>query len=854
MKKNIFLLILLLISFSIFANPVNEITAKKTAIYFLSSRVSPLIDLKLSDLSLISSKKNSDSSVYYYVFAIKSGGFILIAGDDDIDPVLGYSLSGEFKQKELPQSVVAWLGEYESKINYVVKNKIKASKKTKAKWSTISGKGADIQNAYETSAAVAPLMTTKWNQSPYYNDLCPYDYNVGERTVTGCVATAMAQVMKFWNFPPSGTGFYSYDHPKYGAISTNFSNNQYLWDQMPDEVNQQNEAVARLMYDIGVSVEMSYDVAANGGSGAYVVESNTPVPHCSEYALKTYFGYNPETIKGLERENYTDTQWVNLLKTELSAGRPILYAGFGGGGGHAFVCDGVDKNNFFHINWGWGGQSDGYFNINSFDPESLGTGGGDGGFTSGHQAVVGVQPLIGSQKVNLAINGALSTSDEVIEFEAPFSVSGNITNYGTENFVGDLSVGVFDAEGNFVTHVTIIQGIELPADSTFEDPYLFQTEFLEMVFPGDYTLSLLYRPLGGIWDRVDSTDQTENTANLQVINSSPIVLSSELVVEPSPYLIKNQPATVTVTVKNTGTTTFTGQYAVIIYNKAGDFVDSFDNIIESAGLRAGRSKVLNFTTQAIVAEPGSYEFALAYIDSNDDVYLAGAASFSNPSKVIVSLDGLAPDEYEPNNDIENATTGEPEIQGDTFIYNAANANCHTGVDYDYYKIDLDKNKKYSVSINLKDLYTDSANYTLDAMFTYSFDGQEWSEVYDDTLSELAVENADLIYIKVSPYFTGSTGTYSIESSLTDITPLGVSDHEFLNGISIYPNPVVNELKIQSSNADINEIIVHNALGNQLLKENVSNSSFTINTTNWSTGIYLVSLKSAKGIVTKKIIK
>jgi hypothetical protein len=186
----------------------------------------------------------------------------------------------------------------------------------------------------------------------------------------------MAQIMKFWNYPATGSGFYSYNHPTYGTLSANFGNTTYQWNSMPNSVGAWNEAVATLMYQVGVSVDMNYSPSS---SGAYVISAASPVTACSEYALKTYFGYR-NTLQGIQRINYDETQWVSLLKNELNAGRPVLYAGFGSGGG-------------------------------------------SGGYNSGHQAVIGIEPPGENQAFNMALYDYVTPSATTIAYGQAFTVS-----------------------------------------------------------------------------------------------------------------------------------------------------------------------------------------------------------------------------------------------------------------------------------------------------------------------------------------------------------------------------------------------------------------------------------------------
>ncbi|MBK7113736.1 MAG: C10 family peptidase [Flavobacteriales bacterium] len=167
-------------------------------------------------------------------------------------------------------------------------------------------------------------MQTTWNQAPHYNAQCPGG------SVTGCVATAMAQIMKFWNHPATGSGFHQFNHPQYGTLAANFGGTTYAWGSMPNNVSSANSAVATLMYHCGGGVDMQYSPEV---SGAWVIQSHSPsTDHNAEYALRTYFGYR-STLSGVARENYAQAQWIDLLRTELDAGRPILYDGFGDGGG-----------------------------------------------------------------------------------------------------------------------------------------------------------------------------------------------------------------------------------------------------------------------------------------------------------------------------------------------------------------------------------------------------------------------------------------------------------------------------------------------------------------------------------------
>jgi len=292
-------------AFNSFANPIDKETALKVATNYLktqlkSSNYLTLVYECVSQKHSTSANKQTEKRIYYYVFN-SDNGFIIISGDDAVYPILGYSTEGKFDANNQPSNVKKWLENYKKQINYVITNKIKATNEITLEWQNI----INNKNITKNTSSVNPLVTVTWGQSPYVNDLCPYDINAGAgngyHAVTGCPATAMAQIMKYWNYPTTGTGFHSYNHDTYGNLSANFGSTTYDWASMPNSVNSANNAVATLMYHCGVAVEMNYGPTS---SGSYVIIAASPTPEqASEYAYKTYFGYDASTIQGLEPKN-----------------------------------------------------------------------------------------------------------------------------------------------------------------------------------------------------------------------------------------------------------------------------------------------------------------------------------------------------------------------------------------------------------------------------------------------------------------------------------------------------------------------------------------------------------------------
>ncbi len=302
-----------------------------------------------------------------YVFNIDGGGFVVVSAEEKVKPVLAYSEKGSFDADNMADGFEFTVSKYQEEINYVRKNNIEATADIIKEWKLVETKGR-ITEAKNKS--VPYLMTSTWNQNYPYNSLCPEDTaGHGGHVYAGCVATAMSQVMNYWGHPAQGSGSYSYEpyNWSYDVIYTypeqtaNFGETYYHFENMPDyldSLSTEDEIynIALLQWHCGISVEMMYSPQ---GSGAY----SSDVP----FAANHYFGYNYADL--LDMWYYDNEEWAEALKEELDKGRPMYYSGQDdeGRGGHAYVCDGYDENNFFHFNWGWGGRDDAYCAIGALN-------------------------------------------------------------------------------------------------------------------------------------------------------------------------------------------------------------------------------------------------------------------------------------------------------------------------------------------------------------------------------------------------------------------------------------------------------------------------------------------------------
>jgi len=376
-----------LISFNgVFAATITVEQARAVAVNFFKVNATDSRTAANVSATLYYTRKEADNTVDFYAFNITPGpGFVIVSADDIIVPILAYSTTSNFQSDLNKTGVVDWMNHAAQHVYRGIREQLPANQHISSLWSAYNSgqKPADMK-----SSVVAPLIYTEWNQEPYYNAYCPVVS--GSKTVTGCVATTMAQIMKFWSYPAQGAGAYSYDdgggfyQNNIGTLSANFADSTYNWLAMPISVNTFNASVASLMFQCGISVGMDYGTDAQGGSGAQVIGGWGA---SAQTAYTTYFGYNPNTIQGVYESSYNATDWFNLIKTDLDAGRPVQYVGADPtAGGHTWVCDGYDGNGLLHMNWGWGGSANGYYNVNSL------TAGGYN-FSTQEAALLGIEPL-----------------------------------------------------------------------------------------------------------------------------------------------------------------------------------------------------------------------------------------------------------------------------------------------------------------------------------------------------------------------------------------------------------------------------------------------------------------------------
>jgi hypothetical protein len=298
----------------------------------------------------------------FYAFNGTSGGFVIVSACDLTSPILGYSETGAFHTENLPDALAFFLNGYAQSVDFAEERCSKADFVIAQEWENLERCGMTQTSKL---GAVQPLIATHWDQECYYNEYCPEDEGgwCGHVKV-GCVATAMGQIMKYWNHPEQGTGSHTNNSYFYGPLTVNFGETTYHWDEMPEQLTDYNDPVATLLYHCGVSVDMVYAPAPNG-SGTTQEKMKS--------ALASYFSYvSAHYIERANHPSYDD--WTSIMRHALDSEIPIAYCGTDteqGVGGHSFICDGYDANGLFHFNWGWSGELDGYFSIDNLQTYNL---------------------------------------------------------------------------------------------------------------------------------------------------------------------------------------------------------------------------------------------------------------------------------------------------------------------------------------------------------------------------------------------------------------------------------------------------------------------------------------------------
>lgn len=449
----------------------------------------------------------------YYVFPnANSKGFTIVSGDDRLPEIVGYSSQGSYDENNLPEGFVSFMKAYQNLYNKVNLGDVEALKNLAEIKAWRNKKNASAAS----TSAVAPLLgNIEWDQTSPYNNMCPR-YDSVHVAATGCVATAMAQVMAYYKYPKQLKADIPGYVNRWNGIPMEIptitrEEGVYDWDNMLPKYNkeanatqQQKDAVAKLMYHCGAAVQMNY-----GPESAASVSASK---------LAKYFGYDADLMMDLNRSTFSLDKWMQIIDTELAAGRPVLYGGQASDGGHQFICDGKDGEGLYHINWGWSGSQNGYFDLSLLNPEKGGT--GSGSSTEGYNRLcsmtIGIAPDNGVVDAPLATvpdikamnYGFLETTtkdhrmnpDEAFDFWLDYGLG----NQTYQAFSGYAALGILQKDGSYriVSQKARINVDPIPGEGMISvvDVNFRVNEAFEV---GTVTLCPLYSKDGENWTLCD---------------------------------------------------------------------------------------------------------------------------------------------------------------------------------------------------------------------------------------------------------------------------------------------------------------------------------------------------------------
>lgn len=787
-------------------------------------------------------KSPSIENAAFYVYEMEKGkGFIIISGDDCAKTVLGYSDTGTFDMNKIPANLKYWLDMYRKEIAYAQANNLKK---------TANRADFAVRLGSSLPQSVAPLLgSISWNQSAPYNDLCPKD-TLELPSVTGCVATAAAQIMRYWEWPLEGKGNHSYYcYGTKSTISAQFEGTKYDWDNMTEtygtsSTEKEKTAVATLMFHCGVACDMDY---SSMGSSA---ETETM---CR--GMIQYFGYD-KNLQIYKKMFYTSDEWELLLKQELAANRPVLYGGNSISVGHQFICDGYDTNGLFHINWGWSGISDGYFELTALDPDELGTGGGSvNSFSMWQDMVIGVAP---QGKIESAVNyqikvmGDTKSSVSTTELGKEFSIRmGQPSNRGINLFKGVVGFGLYDIKGNSIKELCHSDSLSW---KTFqEEKYIdLNTTLPTTLTDGIYYIYPIYKAseqsdYSIMWGIVGTPYYLKvvvsgTTATISTPEDASPQLSREKCSVEGDSIYYNKKAFYNLTINNAGKE-FCSYIATVLISKSNNkqYIGAYNTI----DIPEGKSK--SFTLSGKCTAPaGEYYLYVMYDKENRYITKKDFNSFGqlgDPLSVIVV------ETTEPDLLLTKAIS----FPNDNTVYKndvKTDSVCikNTGGAFNS-----------SLIMAIFEISSQKMIATLGRQDKQIGKNEEVKVVFTGKLSELANESYAAVVCSLDDenqlvpiYGLGDVPFYTI-FTLTD-TPTDIKNLTANDGLAIFPSPANEEINISSEKV-INKIHICDVTGKEVLVATpVGTDLQTINVTQLPTGIYIVNCYTPEGVITSKFAK
>lgn len=834
MKKMFTAVFLILFSLSGFCKIRDLNGAALVAKSFLQDLSPSLNKSQVVDQPLILSHTSIIESLQkpcFYVFNIgKDAGFVIVSADDRAHEILGYSTQGSFEFNVIPENLKYWLGFYQEELSHLIS-------------SPEDGVDLPVKSKNKSTSAVLPLLgSIKWDQGDPYNALCP-TLPAGGKAAVGCVATAMAQVMRYYQWPLQGNGSHQYTTKTHKfSLSANFGATTYDWVNMTPTYGSsstqiEKDAVSLLSYHCGVSVNMDFDES----SGAQT--RNTGV------AMINYFGFDQDA-NFFYRDYFERDAWSQLIRMELDAARPVIYAGQSSAGGHAFVCDGYDANGFFHINWGWSGNSNGYYQLSALTPGVQGIGGGGSdGFNRSQGITVGIKKEDGvsNPRYHMVVDSPPYAGVASTTRGSAFSVSVNgLWNLGINVFNQNLGLALFQ-EGQLVSLLKNYTPAELGVINPYSGYSKFTARDLmipETVANGDYQLYFVMQPSpGNSWHKLPGNVGTPNYLKVTVTSSEvlfnstegdyPVFVVDNLLINPE-KLYQNRKGSLVCTITNSAYE-YNSVVAFKFVSKTNP-ADVYTTPQQQFNIVSGETKEFYFS-EKISLLPGEYDLFLLFDNKNNlqyPVVMSEVAGFkasvtvlSEPTETPV-LNIVGTPAFADNNNV-------PKIQAKlmatisnsggyfdnnmaALIFPKTGGSSLTYIGFG--NVMIDKNQQRQVSF-VGDINLPNGTYMIAVFY------------YDASLQRYVQLSAGVLF------------------TLKDLSTSMAEDE--MGECRLYPNPA-NSFIVVSSPHLIQEIAIFDISGKLVSKVNANDFEKTIDVDHLAVGTYVVKIKTNNQVYTKKFVK
>ena len=784
----------------------------------------------------------------FYIFAPAEGkGFVIVAADDRVRPVLAYSFHNNAMRDTMAPGMNWWLEGWQQQVDALRKEK---GGERNEEWQRLL---AD-DGIPRMLTVVDPLITTQWGQDVPYNDSCPDGVELGlpVRALTGCVATAMAQVMKYWNYPERGTGSHTYyssdmigmNNHQFGEQTANFGATVYDWDNMPNSLTSaspdvQKAAVATLMYHCGVACDMHYG-SHEYGSGAKTLNIPYLRRGSALNGMIKYLGYS-SSATGIKRIKYDDNVWTALVRGELDASRPIIYVGYKqDSGGHCFVCDGYDDENRYHFNWGWRGNGDGFYTLDNLSPSN--------NYTRDQQILVGIQPPVDDDSLCIIRHFPYTEDFETAPTCWEATASSILCSYSW------LVVDSEGVDGNYSAEIA-----KSRIDSTSVDR-LFSPA---IVTPGDYKVTWQVRAETSLSDSytltvdnvtfsdmVDSDEWQSREVFFSVAEGDTIrldfshisnyssggLLIDNIVIE---QVSDDYTITVSANPSNGGTVTGGGTYqqgqsCTITATPAAGY--TFVRWTEN-GTQVSTNAHYNFivtSNRTLVAQFQQQTYAVSVsANPSDGGSVTGGGTYNHGATC--SVTATANEGYTFTNWTENGNV----VSNDATYSFTVTGGRVLVANFDMLMVEIgatvDPEEAASIIGTGTYTYGDQVTLALDrnedwAFLNWTEDGEMVSE--EMTYTFVATQSRDLVAHFV---YTEGIGEQTAHSLI------------------IYPNPVDDKLTIEAQKA-IGTVEIYNLMGALVYSQKNCGNKVEINTADMQSGIYFIHLMNDKVSETRKFVK